>query len=112
MDDNKECLPVASLRNVTETLALGIRSIQVQFRHSVELRRRCFRRCVDQIVRHDASPLLHPLPQRLQVLPTETIRFGRLQSVQQYHRVQCGPAPEYPQPKGRALINLSTWNLR
>ena len=34
INDNKECRPVASFRNVTENLTLGIRSERVQFRQS------------------------------------------------------------------------------
>ena len=87
--------PVASLRNVTEKSALGIVPNQCHFRHSVEFRQRCFRRCVDQLVRHDAAPLLHPplqrSLQRSQVHSAETVRFGSLQPAQQRHRagVRC-----------------------
>ena len=35
IDDNKKCLPVASPKNVTETLAPGISSYQRHFRQSV-----------------------------------------------------------------------------
>ena len=59
---------------------------QRHFRYSTGIRQRCSGRGVDQLVGHDASPLLHPPLQRTQVSPAETIRFSFLQPAQQCYR--------------------------
>ena len=79
-------IPVASLRNVTEKSALGVTRHQRHFRYSTGIRQRCTGRGVDQLVGHDAAPLLHPPLQRTQVRSAETIRFRILQPAQQCHR--------------------------
>ena len=78
--------PVASLRIVTGKSALGVTRHQRHFRYSTGIRQRCSRRGVDQLVGHDAAPLLHPPLQRAQVSPAETIRFSLLQPARQCHR--------------------------
>ena len=83
---NYSCRPVASLGNVTETLAPGIRSHQGHFRHCREFRHGLASRGVDQLFGHDAAPLLHPALQGPQLSPAEAIRFSLLQSAQQCHR--------------------------
>ena len=67
-------VPVASLRNVPEKSALGIIRRQRYFRHSIGVRQRCCGRAVDQLVGHDAAPLLHSPLQRTQVRPAKSIR--------------------------------------
>ncbi len=83
IDDNKECLPVASPKNVTETLALGIRSKQVQFRQSSWFRRACVGRSINEIFGHDAPPIFHPALQGSQLRFGETVRVFRLQPCHQ-----------------------------
>ena len=89
-------VPVASSRNVTEKSALRIIRRQRYFRHSNRVCQACFGRSVDQLVGHDASPLLHPSLQRTQVRPAESIRFSFLPPAQQCHcagvRVLLQPA--------------------
>ena len=83
IDDNKECLPVASLRNVTETLALGIRSNQRQLRQSSWFRRACVGRSINEIFGHDAPPLFQPALQGSQLSLAELGWVFRLQSPHQ-----------------------------
>ena len=66
-------IPVASLRNVTENSSLRATRHQRHFRYSTGIRQRCSGRGVDQLVGHNAAPLLHPALQRTQVSPTEMI---------------------------------------
>ena len=74
-------VPVASSRNVTEKSALRIIRRQRYFRHFIGVRQRCFGRGIDQIVGHNASPLLHPPLQRTQVRPAESIRSFRVRQL-------------------------------
>ena len=60
INDNKSCRPVASPKNVTETLALGIRSGQRQHQQSTGCRRAGVGRSINEILGHDAAPLFHP----------------------------------------------------
>ena len=80
IDDNKECLPVASPKNVTETLAPGIGPDQHQFRQSIWSRKGLFRPGVNQFFGHYAAPLLHPALHGSQLSCGETIWVFRLQS--------------------------------
>ena len=52
--------PVASSRNVTENSAPGVTHGERYARYSTAVERRGFGRNIDQLVCHDASPLLHP----------------------------------------------------
>jgi hypothetical protein len=68
-----------------ENQHFGIIRRQRYFRRSIGDRQRCLGRGIDQLVGHDASPLLHPPLQRTQVRPDESIRFRLLQPAQQCH---------------------------
>ena len=74
INDNKECRPVASLRNVTETLAPGIHSNQRQFRQSIQFCVGRFSPGVNQLFGHDAAPLFQSALHGSQLCLAEAVR--------------------------------------
>ena len=74
MNDNKSCRPVASRENVTETLALGIRPNQRQFRQSIQFCVGFFSPGVNQLFGHDAAPLFQSALQGSQLCLGEAVR--------------------------------------
>lgn len=82
INDNKECLPVASPYNATEDPALLIARRQRHFRQFTEVGRRKHGSGIHQFICRDVSQLLHQALQRAQVRAAESVRVDCLQPLQ------------------------------